>query len=48
MKIYVDVLNDDTYKIEIFSELGFIESGSYNHTFDSKIKKLCNRMVLRI
>ena len=48
MKIYVDVLNDDTYKIEIFSELGFIETSSYSYTFDRKIKKLCNRMVLRI
>tara|TARA_Y100001960_G_scaffold51087_1_gene52038 strand:+ start:17647 stop:18618 length:972 start_codon:yes stop_codon:yes gene_type:complete len=47
MKIYIDVLNDDSYKKEIFSELGFIETNSYNYTFDSKNKKLCNRMELR-
>jgi len=41
-------LVEDEFKMEIFSELGFVLSNNYYCKFEDKTKKLCNRMVAKI
>ena len=47
-EVYADILTEDEFKIEIFSELGFVLSNNYYYKFEDKIEKLCNRMVAKI
>mgnify|MGYP001160890510 FL=1 len=47
-EVYVDILVEDEFKMEIFSELGFVLSNNYYCKFEDKTEKLCNRMVAKI
>jgi hypothetical protein len=47
-EVYVDILVEDEFKMEIFSELGFVLSNNYYCKFEDKTEKLCNRMLVKI
>lgn len=47
-EVYVDILVEDEFKMEIFSELGFVLSDNHYRKFEDKTEKLCNRMLAKI
>ena len=46
LKIYVDVLMDDKYKYETFSELNFFQDSKVTHKIDNNCEKEFYRMIL--
>ena len=46
LKIFVDVLLDDKYKYEIFSELNFFQDIKITHKIENNFEKEFYRMTL--